>query len=251
MCTKFAELFSALAAPFARAEIKTRPQGGRQLSYVTARTIMNRLDAVVGPENWWDDYTPGEKSVLCRLTIRLPDGQVLTKCDAGGYAGMADAGDDDKSGYSDAFKRAAVKFGPGRYLYQDGLANLVQAQVEAAIASGQGVAAASGPAVGSAPFTPPVPPLARGGDVSPSPAAPDATHAPAKLTKAGAPKTGRQLYRFAATCRIDRDLLRWMLATFTQFDTKISNWSQSQVEYALPEIKSHLEAVRAKKGHAA
>src|SRR5206468_2281753 len=58
---------------------------------------------------------------LCRLTIRLPDGSELTKCDAGGYAGMADSGDDDKSGYSDAFKRAAVKFGVARYLYRDGV----------------------------------------------------------------------------------------------------------------------------------
>jgi hypothetical protein len=82
---------------------------------------MNRLDDVLGPENWWDDYTPSENSVLCRLTIRLPDGQELSKCDAGGYARMADSGDDDKSGYSDAFKRAAVKFGVARYLYRDGV----------------------------------------------------------------------------------------------------------------------------------
>jgi len=69
---------------------------------------MNRLDNVLGPENWWDEYIPSENSVLCRLSIRLPDGSTLTKADAGGYAGMADQGDDDKSGFSDAFKRAAV-----------------------------------------------------------------------------------------------------------------------------------------------
>jgi hypothetical protein len=55
------------------------------------------------------------------LTVRLPDGTTLTKADAGGYAGMPDQGDDDKSGFSDAFKRAAVKFGVGRYLYRDGI----------------------------------------------------------------------------------------------------------------------------------
>ena len=53
---------------------------------------MNRLDNVLGPENWWDEYVPGENSVLCRLTVRLPDGSTLTKADAGGYAGMADSG---------------------------------------------------------------------------------------------------------------------------------------------------------------
>jgi len=119
--TRHPELFAALAAPFEPEEVKDRPQGGRQLHYVTARTVMNRLDNVLGPESWWDEYVPSENSVLCRLTIRLPNETTLTKCDAGGYAGMSDSGDDDKSGYSDAFKRAAVKFGVGRYLYRDGV----------------------------------------------------------------------------------------------------------------------------------
>ena len=87
---------------------------------------MNRLDTIVGPENWWDEYAPGENSVLCKLTVRLPDGTTLTKADAGGYAGMPDQGDDDKSGFSDAFKRAAVKFGVGRYLYRDGVPAFVR-----------------------------------------------------------------------------------------------------------------------------
>jgi hypothetical protein len=72
-------------------------------------------------------FVPLEHSVICRLTIRLPDGMVLTKSDAGGYAGMADPGDDDKSGFADAFKRAAVKFGVGRYLYRDGIPKFARA----------------------------------------------------------------------------------------------------------------------------
>jgi hypothetical protein len=121
MSTKHPDLFKALAAPFDAGEIKSRSQSGRQFHYITARTAMNRLDNVLGPEGWWDEYCPGEKSVLCKLTIRLPDGSTLTKADAGGYAGMSDSGDDDKSGYSDAFKRACSKFGVGRYLYGDGV----------------------------------------------------------------------------------------------------------------------------------
>src|SRR6516225_9305874 len=121
MSPNHASLFAPLAAPLVPTEVKLRTEAGKQLHHVTARTVMNRLDEVVGPENWWDEYAPSEHSVLCRLTVRLPDGSVLTKCDAGGFAGMADAGDDDKSGYSDAFKRAAVKFGVGRYLYKDGV----------------------------------------------------------------------------------------------------------------------------------
>jgi len=121
----YADLFTALAAPFADGEVKVREQAGRKFHYITARTAMNRLDSVLGPSRWWDEYVPGNNGVLCRLTIRLPDGTTLTKCDAGGYAGMADQGDDEKSGVSDAFKRAAVKFGVGRYIYNDGVPDFV------------------------------------------------------------------------------------------------------------------------------
>lgn len=126
--TQYADLWQELAAPIPRDEVKLLNKGGKRMPYITARTAMNRLDAVLGPENWWDQYTAGETSVECRLTVRLPDGSTVTKVDAGAYAGMSDQGDDDKSGYSDAFKRAAVKFGVGRELYGDGTADL---QVEA------------------------------------------------------------------------------------------------------------------------
>lgn len=154
--TQYPDLFAALAAPFASHEVKVRPQAGRQLHYITARTAMNRLDSVLGPENWWDSYQPSEHSVLCTLTIRLPDGSILSKSDAGGYAGMSDQGDDDKSGYSDAFKRAAVKFGVARYLYRDGVPEFVRERVAAsapavAVAAAEGSAPEASPRENSAP----------------------------------------------------------------------------------------------------
>lgn len=111
----------ALANHFHPSEIKVLTKGGKEMHYVTARVVMNRLDEVMGITNWWDEYTASEYSVQCRLTLRFPDGTTVTKADAGAYAGMSDEGDDDKSGYSDAFKRAAVKFGIGRFLYNDGV----------------------------------------------------------------------------------------------------------------------------------
>jgi hypothetical protein len=139
--TNYPDVFAALAAPFDRSEVKSRDatRGGRQVEYITARTAMNRLDNVLGPENWWDAYRPGgDNSVICRLTVRLPDGTELAKEDAGGAAGMADAGDDDKSALSDAFKRAAVKFGVGRYLYRDGVPTYCLGRVEAPEAPPEG-----------------------------------------------------------------------------------------------------------------
>jgi hypothetical protein len=124
MSDGYLDLFRALARPFEPGEVKRRPQGGRQLEYVTARTVMIRLDEVLGPANWHDHYVPHENFVICQLTIRLPDGSTVTKEDAGGHAGMTDEGDDEKSAFSDAFKRAAVKVGVGRYLYKDGVAKL-------------------------------------------------------------------------------------------------------------------------------
>lgn len=121
MTTKYMEFSRALAAEFHPTEVKVLAKGGKQMRYVTARIVMNRLDEVLGWENWWDEYTVGEHSVQCRITVRLPDGTTVSKADAGAYAGMSDEGDDDKSGYSDGFKRAAVKFGVGRYLYNDGV----------------------------------------------------------------------------------------------------------------------------------
>jgi hypothetical protein len=121
--TRFPELFNDLARPFRDQDVKVLRKGSAQLRYVTARTVQNRLDAVLGNENWWTRLTLlTDNSFLCELTIRLPDDSTLTKCDVGGMAGMADAGDDDKSGASDALKRAAVQLGIGRYLYGDGVA---------------------------------------------------------------------------------------------------------------------------------
>ncbi len=161
--TQHRDLFAALAAPFEPEEVKLRTQSGRQLHYVTARTVMNRLDDVLGPENWWDDFVPLEHSVICRLTIRLPDGTTLTKSDAGGYAGMADPGDDDKSGFADAFKRAAVKIGVGRYLYRDGIPRFAReilrgrTEVEAAAPIAEAPAAHQAQVQGQAPSNASIP----------------------------------------------------------------------------------------------
>jgi hypothetical protein len=122
MPTQFPELFAALAAPFAGDQVKQRPGGrGTTLSYITARTAMNRLDEVLGPENWEDEMIETKDGLMCKLTITLPDGRRVTKTDGGGFADMPEEDNTEKSGYSDAFKRACVKFGIARYLYRDGV----------------------------------------------------------------------------------------------------------------------------------
>ena len=83
------------------------------LPYIDSRAVMDRLDAVVGPENWQDSYTAGPQGgVLCSISIRI-DGEWVTKRDGADNTQYEAI----KGGLSDAFKRAAVKWGIGRYLY--------------------------------------------------------------------------------------------------------------------------------------
>jgi hypothetical protein len=188
--TNHPAIFTALAEPFLPSEVRTKPGGGgRAMRYITARHAMNRLDNVLGPENWWDEYTPNGNSVICRLTVRLPDGMTLTKSDAGGGAGLADAGDDDKSAFSDAFKRTAAKFGVARYLYGDGVAQLVPA---AQICPATPALSPPPPRVGEG---------SGGGDSERSATLPLKPTRPAS-TQLPEIKTARELYRFASSNRL-------------------------------------------------
>jgi hypothetical protein len=67
---------------------------------------------------WQDSYEClPDGSVVCRLSIRI-GGEWITKTDVGGQSEQPDEGDRRKAAFSDALKRAAVKFGVGRYLYR-------------------------------------------------------------------------------------------------------------------------------------
>lgn len=113
----------ALSAPFDPGEVRFKPgavSGNRALAlaYVDARVIQDRLDEVLGVMGWQDDYKFLEDgSVVCRLRLRI-GGEWITKVDVGGPSEQPDEGDRRKAAVSDALKRAAVKFGVGRYLYR-------------------------------------------------------------------------------------------------------------------------------------
>src|SRR5438128_1109525 len=116
-------LTDQLAEPFTDDEVKFKPavvSGNRALAlaYVDARAIQDRLDEVLGVAGWQDEYEClPDGSVVCRLRLRLGD-EWITKMDVGGPSEQPDEGDRRKAAFSDALKRAAVKFGVGRYLYR-------------------------------------------------------------------------------------------------------------------------------------
>jgi hypothetical protein len=83
------------------------------LAYLTSRAVMDRLDQVVGPENWQDEYIPGPAGgVVCRLSLRVL-GEWIPKQDGADNTKIESV----KGGIADALKRAGVKWGIGRYLY--------------------------------------------------------------------------------------------------------------------------------------
>ena len=88
----------ALGAPFDETEVKFKPQavkGNRALAlaYVDVRAIMDRLDNVLGVENWQDHYQLlPDNSVMCRLRLRIGD-RWITKTDVGGPSEQPDGGD--------------------------------------------------------------------------------------------------------------------------------------------------------------
>ena len=122
------DLFQQLAQPFPRNKVSWRVGStnakelgckpwdateGSVLAYIDARDVMQRLDAVMGPENWQDRYPLAESGLLiCEVGLRINDEWIWKANGAGDTQVEA-----EKGKCSDAFKRAAVLWGIGRYLY--------------------------------------------------------------------------------------------------------------------------------------
>ena len=85
------------------------------VAYIDARDVMDRLDSCC-PEGWSDRYYQEAGLLFCEITIHL-NGVCYKRTDTG----TESQADKEKGHASDAFKRAAVKFGVGRFLYNLGV----------------------------------------------------------------------------------------------------------------------------------
>jgi len=84
------------------------------LAYIDARDVMKRLDDVVGIENHQTRFSHVTDTIaVCEIGICF-DGQWIWKSDGAGDSNI----EAEKGRISDAFKRAAVHWGIGRYLYK-------------------------------------------------------------------------------------------------------------------------------------
>ena len=82
------------------------------IAYIDSRDVQNLLDEVVGQENWQDKYYEQKGMLFCSIGIKVGDDWIW-KSDTGSESNM----EAEKGHSSDAFKRAAVKWGVGRFLY--------------------------------------------------------------------------------------------------------------------------------------
>lgn len=93
-------------------------RNGSFVAYIDARDVMDILDDTVGISGWQDEYTTlydgagTLKGVVCKLSLKDGDAWIH-KQDIGTPSDY----ESEKGAYSDAFKRAAVKWGIGRFLY--------------------------------------------------------------------------------------------------------------------------------------
>lgn len=135
------QIIRELKEPFAADQIHWRVgatygddanKKGIALAYIDARHVMNRLDEVVGPENWQDRIIPSPEGFICEIGILIERNTIkhvlfenhseehndisyewVWKANNAGKTEF----EAEKGGGSDAFKRAGVMWGIGRYLY--------------------------------------------------------------------------------------------------------------------------------------
>ena len=85
----------------------SKPVKANMLVYIDSRDVQDRLDEVCAGL-WSCDFKEVNGRIVCNLTIGN-----ITRSDGAGDTDF----EAEKGGLSDAFKRAAVMFGVGRYLY--------------------------------------------------------------------------------------------------------------------------------------
>ena len=110
------QIAQELAEPFPPSHVHFRvgatnqaKDSGIALAFLDSRHVMQRLDDVVGPENWQCRYP---FIGCCDIGIKI-EGEWVWKANGAGETQV----EAEKGQYSDAFKRAGAVWGVGRYLY--------------------------------------------------------------------------------------------------------------------------------------
>lgn len=98
---------------------KTEPPQVQMIAYVDARDVAEHLDNIVGIDKWCDKYEEIKGRIYCSIGVKCGD-EWIFKSDVGTESNT----EKEKGESSDAFKRAAVKWGINRDAYRVGIVKL-------------------------------------------------------------------------------------------------------------------------------
>lgn len=82
------------------------------VAYVDSRDVQNQLDQVCGMAGWQSRHKEEKGRLFCEIGIKI-DGEWIWKSDVGVESNI----EKEKGESSDSFKRAAVMWGVGRFVY--------------------------------------------------------------------------------------------------------------------------------------
>ena len=95
--------------------------GASCVAYIDSRQVQDLLDEVVGAGNWQCKFEEHKNNMFCSIGILQKDADVwVWKSDCGTESQV----EKQKGEASDAFKRAAVMWGVGRFLYSKTIVKL-------------------------------------------------------------------------------------------------------------------------------
>lgn len=122
------EIYGSLSEQFPKEMERNLNKGGTNLTYIPVSEVINRMNKVLGVENWSfsiKSYTEIGDSIVAHVTvITTIDGKEVSRDGVGGQkikrikaTGLAvDYGDEVKGAVSDALKKAVQTLGVGLYL---------------------------------------------------------------------------------------------------------------------------------------
>lgn len=125
------EIYGSLSEPFPQEMERTINKGGTNLTYIPVSEVINRLNKVLGVDNWSfailrcerDAIDPDFVIAHVRLDYHSPSYTTVSRDGIGGQkikrtkqGSIVDLGDEFKGAISDALKKAAQTLGVGLYL---------------------------------------------------------------------------------------------------------------------------------------
>lgn len=135
-------LYSQLSEQFPQEMERSINKGGANLTYIPISEVINRMNKVLGVENWSFTVTSWQQlgtSIVAHVSVKATiNGTVVTRDGVGGQkvkmnkqGDPVDIGDEVKGAVSDALKKAVQTLGVGLYLARSEDAREIEQAIDA------------------------------------------------------------------------------------------------------------------------